>query len=225
MRPCHEGFNGRDRPSQYLDEAMIKLFGHPVSTCTRKVLTALAETNTPYEITLVDVPKGEHKLPAHVARQPFGQIPAIEDDGFAMFESRAICRYLSSKANDQLTPKDAKARALMEQWISVEQSNFSPNAMKFIYQFVFGRPQEQAVLDGANGMLEKTFAAISKPLEKNTFLTGDQFTIADIGYMPYLEYLMKAPPAKETFEKYPPVVAWWNRISERPSWRKVTGRA
>jgi glutathione S-transferase len=202
---------------------MIQLFGHPGSTCTRKVLTALAETNTPYEFTLVDFAKGEHKQEPHLSRQPFGQIPAINDDGFALFESRAICRYLSDKADGKLTPKDPKERALMEQWLSVEQSNFSSAAMKFIYQYVFKREQEPAVLEAATAMLEKSFAAISKPLEKNAFLVGSQFTIADIGYMPYLEYLM-GTPAKATFEKYPHVVAWWNRISKRPSWLKVTGR-
>jgi glutathione S-transferase len=200
---------------------MIKLFGHPMSTCTRKVLTALAETATPYELTLVDFAKGEHKQEPHLSRQPFGQIPAIDDDGFALFESRAICRYLSSKADNKLTPNDPKQRALMEQWLSVEQSNFSPNAMKFIYHYVFQRPQDAAVLEAATAMVEKCCAAISRPLEKTQFLTGDQFTIADIGYMPYFEYAMNTP-AKASFEKYPHVMAWWERVSKRPSWVKVT---
>jgi glutathione S-transferase len=202
---------------------MIKLYGNPMSTCTRKVLTALAETNTPYELAVVDLGKGEHKQEANLERQPFGQIPAIDDDGFALFESRAICRYLSAKSDDKLTPKDGKKRALMEQWLSVEQSNFSPSAMKFIYHYVFKRPQEPAVLEAATAMLEKTYAALSKPLEKNTFLVGDQFTVADIGYMPYVEYMTNTP-AHATLEKYPHVLAWWNRISKRPSWSKVVGR-
>jgi glutathione S-transferase len=110
----------------------------------------------------------------------------------------------------------------MEQWISVEQSQFSPNAMKFVFQFVFKRPQEPGVLDAATTMIEKVFAVLSKPLEKNTFVVGDQFTLADIGYMPYIEYLMTTP-AKPSVEKYPNVLAWWNRVSARPTWRKVAG--
>jgi glutathione S-transferase len=203
---------------------MIKLYGNPASTCTRKVLTVLEETRTPFEMNVVDLGKGEHKQKPNLDRQPFGQIPAIDDDGFALFESRAIARYISGKAESPLIPKNPQARATMEQWISVEQSNFSPNAMKFIYQYVFKRPQEPAVLEAANGMLEKTFTAISVPLSKSLFLTGDTFTISDVVYMPYLEYLMVSP-AKETFEKYPNVVNWWKRVSERPSWRKVAGRA
>jgi len=203
---------------------MIKLYGHPMSTCTRKVLTALAETNTPYELTVVDFAKGEHKQEPHMSRQPFGQLPAINDDGFALFESRAICRYLSEKAGNKLAPADLRTRAIMEQWISVEQSNFAPYAMKFIYEFVFKRPQEAAVLADATVMLEKTYAALSKPLANGSFLAGDQFTIADIGYMPYIDY-MQGTPAKASLDKYPSVVAWWGRVSQRPSWLKATGRA
>jgi glutathione S-transferase len=202
---------------------MIKVYGSPGSTCTRKVLTVMEETSTPFEMNLVDLSKGEHKQKPHIDRQPFGQIPAIDDDGFAMFESRAICRYLSAKTESPLVPKNLRARAKMDEWASVEQSNFSPHAMKFVYQYVFKRPQEPAVLEAANAMLEKTFSAISAPLAQSPFLAGDTFTLADIFYMPYLEYLMVSP-AKATFERYPHVVAWWNRVSERPSWRKVAGR-
>ena len=61
---------------------MIQIYGNPMSTCTRKVLMTLAETNTPFEMHVVDFTKGEHKQEAHVRRQPFGRIPALEDDGF-----------------------------------------------------------------------------------------------------------------------------------------------
>ncbi|HET9932578.1 MAG TPA: glutathione S-transferase N-terminal domain-containing protein, partial [Polyangiaceae bacterium] len=191
---------------------MIQIFGHPASTCTRKVLTVLAETNTPYELNVVDLSKGEHKQPPHVARQPFGQIPVLDDDGFRMFESRAIARYLDEKSGSPLTPKTIRERALMNQWQSVEQSNFSPAAMKFVYHYVFQRPQDQAVLDGANRMVETTLGAISKSLAEAPYLTGNQFTLADIGYMPYIEYTMGSP-LRATFEKFPHVMSWWNRVS------------
>jgi glutathione S-transferase len=203
---------------------MIKLYGHPMSTCTRKVLTVLAETNTPYEMNLVDFAKGEHKQEPHLSRQPFGQIPAIDDDGFALFESRAICRYLSWKADNKLTPTEPKQRALMEQWISVEQSNFSPNAMKFVYHHAFKRPQEPATLEAAMAMLHKTYAALSVPLQKSAFLVGDKLTVADIGYMPYLGY-MTGTPGVAALDTYPHVKAWWERLSTRPSWLKATGAA
>lgn len=202
---------------------MIRLFGSPLSTCTRKVLTALLETDTAYELNVIDFAKREHKQEPHLSRQPFGQIPAIDDDGFNLFESRAICRYISAKAGGQLTPATLPARATMEQWISVEQSNFSPHAMKFVYHYVFKRPQEPAVLENAEAALEMAFSALSKPLAAQPFLVGDQFTIADIGYMPYLEHFASTP-VQQKLERFPHLVAWWGRLRERESWRKITGR-
>jgi glutathione S-transferase len=203
---------------------MIKIFGNPMSTCTRKVLMTLAETNTPYEFQPVDFAKGEHKQPPHVRRQPFGRIPALEDDGFEMFESRAMCRYINEKVSGRLAPRDLKTRAKMEQWISVETSEFSPHAMKFVYQHVFQRPQDAAVLETAAKALEATGAVMNAQLALTPFIAGADFTIADVCFMPYLEYVM-ASPAKEILAKHTHLVAWWNRISERPAWRKVTGKS
>lgn len=202
---------------------MIKLFGDLGSTCTRKVLTVLAETKTPFELTVVELAKGEHKQPAQVARQPFGQVPAINDDGFELYESRAICRYLSAKSESPLVPRELRQRALLDQWLSVEQTNFSPHAMKFVFHYVMRREQEASALELATNMLETCYGVMSQRLEGNEFLVGDQFTLADIGFMPYIEY-MQLTPAKAILDKYPQVTAWWKRVSERPSWRKATGR-
>jgi glutathione S-transferase len=203
---------------------MLKIFGHPMSTCTRKVLMTLAETSTPYEFTLVDFATGEHKKEAHLARQPFGQLPALEDDGFSMYESRPMTRYINDKVGGHLVPQDLKGRAVMEQWISVESADFTPHAMKFIYNYTFHRAQEPAVLEAAAQGIEKALAVMDTQLAKTPFLAGDQLTLADIGYMPYVEYAM-GTPAKEIFAKYPHVMTWWNKVSERPTWMKTAGRA
>lgn len=199
---------------------MLKIHGHPMSTCTRKVLTTVTELGIPYELDVVDFAKGEHKSEAHVARQPFGRMPAITDDGFELFESRAICRYLNEKAGGALAPTDLQARAKMEQWISIETSEFSGHAMKFIYEYVFRRKQDDGVLETATKALDVTLGYMDKTLTNQLTLTGDQFTLADIGFMPYVEYAMNTP-AKETFAKYPAFMSWWGRVSERPSWQKV----
>jgi glutathione S-transferase len=56
---------------------VMKLYGHPFSTCTNRVLAVLKETNTPYEFVMVDMMKGAHKAPEHIAKQPFGQVPIL----------------------------------------------------------------------------------------------------------------------------------------------------
>jgi glutathione S-transferase len=202
---------------------MIKVFAHPASTCTRKVLTTLAETNTPHEFVMVDFAKGEHKAPEHMARQPFGQVPSINDDGFALYESRAIIRYINDKASGSLVPTNPQQRALMDEWMSIETSNFTNHAMKFVYHYVMGRPQEPAVLAAADVALNVALSVMEKQLTASEYLVPSGFSLADICFMPYVEYLMPTP-AKEIVAKYPHVMAWWNRCSERPSWRKVAGR-
>jgi glutathione S-transferase len=203
---------------------MIKLYGHPASTCTRKVLMTLAETKTPYEMNVVEFATGDHKKAPHVNRQPFGQVPALDDDGFGFFESRAMCRYVNEKVDGSLIPKDIKARALMEQWISIETSNFTPHAMKFIYDVVFQRKQEPAVLEAAAKGLETALGIMDARLAKSPFLAGPEFSLADVCFMPYFEYGMMTP-AKAIVAKFPHVSAWWSKVSERPTWQKAIGKA
>ncbi|MBK8258479.1 MAG: glutathione S-transferase N-terminal domain-containing protein [Polyangiaceae bacterium] len=202
----------------------MKLYGHPMSTCTRKVLTVLGEKGHKADFVLVDITKGEQKMPDHLARQPFGVVPALDDDGFVLFESRAMCRYLDETlSGPKLTPDNAKDRARMEQWISVEHSYFTPAAMKILYQTLFaqmfGRP-------GDEGLLKEGREALAKPadvLEKHfaggsDWLVGNQFTIADICYLPYIEYLFAAGQGDLITDRKH-LASWWNRASERKSWR------
>lgn len=202
---------------------MLKIYGHPMSTCTRKVLTSAAELDLPHELVLVDFAKGEHKQEPHLSRQPFGRVPAIDHDGFTLWESRAICRYLSDVSTGALVPKDVHDRARMEQWISVETSEFTPNAMKYVYHYIFQRQQEEAVLESAQKAVEVSLGVMEKALASQLYFAGAQFSIADISFMPYFEYTM-ATPLKDTYARFPAVMAWWGRVSERPSWRKVSGK-
>lgn len=202
---------------------MLTIYGNPLSTCTRKVLMTLAETATPYEFSVVDFGKGEHKQPTHLHRQPFGQVPALDDDGFALYESRPMCRYINDKVGGKLVPHDLKARAVMEQWMSVETSNFTPPAMTFIFHHVFKRPQENAELEAAGKRLETALGIMDAHLGKHAWFAGDAFSLADISFMPYVEYLTMTP-VKDTLEKFPHVHAWWTKASGRATWRKVAGR-
>jgi glutathione S-transferase len=200
----------------------MKLYGHPYSTCTRKVLLTLAETNTPYELTVVDFAKGEHKQEPHLTRQPFGQVPAIDDDGFKLFESRAIARYINQKARGPLVPTDLQEFARMEQWISIETSDFSGPAMKFIFQHAFHRPQSDEVLLAAGNALDLALDVMNSRLSVAPYFAGNSFSLADICFMPYVGYLMGSPP-KERIARHSRVEAWWGRVSERPSWKKIAG--
>ncbi len=208
---------------------MLTIYGNPMSTCTRKVLCTLAEKNAPFEFSVVDFATGQHKQPAHLAHQPFGQVPAIDDGGFQMYESRAICRYLDeTRDGAKLTPADAQGRAAMEQWISVETSNFAPQAMKIIGQLIMvamrgGTPDMKIVEQGREGVT-KAVVVLDAHLAGRSYLVGDSFTLADICYLPYIEYLFACGQG-DLITSHANVNAWWERCSARPSWRKAAGKA
>jgi glutathione S-transferase len=207
----------------------MKLYGNPMSGGTRLVLTALAEKNVPHEFVLLDFRKGEHKQPAHVARQPFGKIPAIEHDGMTLFESRAIARYIGEAftSGTPIVPTDAKQRAIVDQWVNVEVAEFFPSAHPLAFELVvkpalgMGAP-DPAVVEKYRTGVAPVFAVLDKALEGKKFLAGEQFSLADMVFMPDLE-LMHVGGEAERIGKFANVARWWKEISARPSWRAAKG--
>lgn len=203
------------------------LYGHPASTCTRKVLCTLYEKGAEFEFVVVDITKGEQKSPEHLARQPFGVVPTIDDDGFTLYESRAIIRYLDLKIpGESLTPQSVQLRAFMDQWISVESCYFSPPAMKAIltiwYASMSSATPDQSVIDEGVIGAAKALDVLEKSLPTKGYLVSD-FSLADICYAPYLQYLEDMKLGAVITDR-PRVAAWWDRIKARPSWQKVIGR-
>ncbi len=206
----------------------MKVYGHPASTCTQKVLATLAEKGQKAEFVLVDILKGEQKQAEFIARQPFGVVPVFEDDdGFSLYESRAIIRYLDAKfPENPLSPADLKQRGLMEQWISIEHSYFSPKAMSFILEIFFapmkGTQPSQEVIDKGRAETGKVLDITEKQLVGKEYLVGD-FSLADITWAPYMQYIVAVGSA-DLIESRPNVAAWWKRVSERRSWQIATGK-
>jgi glutathione S-transferase len=207
----------------------MKIYGSPISTCTRKVLMTLGEKQAKFEFVTLDFAKGEHKTPANVARQPFGQMPSLEDGDFGLFESRAMMRYIDETMPGQaLTPKDPKARGRMNQWMSVESEDFTPGVMAIVFQEMFtpmmGGKTDTAKVEEGKKKLAPALAVLDAHLSKSgPHMIGDDFTLADIAYMPYVEYGVQTS-AKEMIQSHKHVAAWWERISARPTWKKVVGK-
>ncbi|KAJ7266061.1 glutathione-S-transferase 1 [Mycena rebaudengoi] len=103
----------------------------------------LTEKRVPFELIPIDTMKElQHKAPEFLGKQPFGQVPAIDDDGFILYESRAICRYILEQYptnGPQLIPTGVKSKALFEQAASVEFANFDPIVKKILLA-TFGYP-------------------------------------------------------------------------------------
>jgi glutathione S-transferase len=205
----------------------MKLYGHPISTCTQKILLTLAEKGHKAEFELVDLTKGAHKSPDYLAKHPFGVVPFLDDDGYTIYESRAIIRYLDRTLSGMsLTPKDDKAYGRMERMIGVEQSYFTPGWGKIAFQLVFGRMQgkepDMAVVDQGKAEVAKAFDVVEKEMAGCAFLAGNEFSLADVTWMPYVAYLFKAGEGALVTDR-PNVAAWWKRVSERPTWQKIVG--
>ncbi|WP_437274453.1 glutathione binding-like protein [Sorangium sp. So ce375] len=204
----------------------MKIYGHPMSTCTRKVLTVLAEKGHEAQFVFVDLAKGAHKQPDHLARHPFGVIPVLEDEDFTLYESRAIIRYLDHKLPGiALTPTELRARAQMDQWLSVEQSYFATPAVKIFFQRVFlpmqGKEGDASIFEAAKAEVVRTLDVVEKALAGQEYLAGSSYSLADISWMPYLQCLVVSKVG-ELITDRPNVAAWWKRISARPAWVKVS---
>lgn len=94
---------------------------------TARVLVTILEKELPYELIFVDIAKGEQKKEDYLKMQPFGKVPVMDDDGFVMFESRAICRYL---ARSVCHSHAASCHSHVAQWadtVSIESTILGPS--------------------------------------------------------------------------------------------------
>ncbi|EIW77399.1 glutathione S-transferase [Coniophora puteana RWD-64-598 SS2] len=207
---------------------VLKIHGASQSTCTRTVAVVATELNVPYELVPVNFATAEHKSPAFTAVQPFGQLPYIDDDGFKLYESRAIARYLVKKYGGQgtvsLIPTGLKEEALFEQGVSIETANFYPSAIGFGLEKVF-KPMRGVTPDEARAAeclktLEAKLDVYDVLLGKQKYVGGNEITLADIFHLPYGQLLVKVG-RDDLFESRPNVARWWKEISTRPSWLAV----
>jgi glutathione S-transferase len=202
----------------------MKIHGHPWSTNTRKVLMVLAEKNEEAELSLVMLPKGEQKLPAHLARHPFAKVPVLEDEGFVLYEASAINRYLERKfPTPRLVPRTPQGAALTDQWISAADCYFVPHAAPLLVETLFrrylGGEANLAAVESGRENMQSALDAADRALQRSPYLAGEEFSLADIQFMPYLEYLERI--GEDVLAKRQNLQAWWERVNQRPSWQKV----
>jgi glutathione S-transferase len=206
----------------------MKLYGHPHSACTRKVLLTCAEKGHDLELVHVDLMTGEHNRPAHLARHPFAKIPVLEDGLFTLYESGAIMRYLDQKLfGMKLTPSSPRELGRMEQWLSVEPANLSPSIWTLMYQLQvrprFGEQADEAELARGRKEASHVLAVLDRELAQrgdSGYLAGYTYTLADICFMPSFQFLEEAGEG-QLIAAHAHTSNWWTRVSARPSSRKV----
>lgn len=213
----------------YYTTMVLKLYAAPLSTASLRVAIVLHEKGVPFEYIPVNLAQKEQKTPEFLEKHPFGQVPVIDDDGFILYESRAIARYLAVKYADQGTPlipdiKDVKAYALFEQAVSNEVSNFERFAVTIVYEKVFkvrvGQTTDQAAVDAAVAQLSAKLDAYEVILGKQKYVAGDVLTLADLMHVPFGTRLYRAD-AGHLIDSRPNVSRWFKGLVERPSWQAV----
>ncbi|TFK27956.1 glutathione S-transferase [Coprinopsis marcescibilis] len=202
---------------------VLTLYGNPISTCTKRVAVVLHEKKAHFEFIVLDFAKGEHKAPEFLEKQPFGQVPYLDDDGFIIYESRAISRYIAEKYAGQgreLIPKDLKNKALFEQAASIETSNFDPYVSGIVFEKLLkGLQPNEEIVKAHTEKLEGKLAAYDKILASHKYLAGDEPTLADLFHLPYGARLLAA--GNSSIDKFPNVKRWWDDLTSEPSWKVV----
>ncbi|KAJ7118262.1 glutathione S-transferase [Mycena epipterygia] len=205
---------------------VLKLYSVPYASAGCGIVAmVLAEKQIPFELIVIDMANKDHKTAEYLAKHPFGQVPMIDDDGFVLYESRAICRYLAEKYAAQgtpLIPTGLKEKALFEQAASVESANFFPVVtkvgMESLWKQRHNLPVDEAVLAQAVSELSTKLDVYETILAKQKFVGGNNFTLADIFHLYYTPLLAEAGIKIMTSEDRPNVTRWWNSISSRPTW-------
>jgi len=199
----------------------IKVYGIPGSPFLRSVEIALKEKGADYHLHAMA--PGEHKQPEHLARHPFGRVPAFEHDGFPFYESQAIIRYLDEVfPNPPLTPGNPQGRARMNQVIGIIEWYFFPKAAspiafnRIIGPKLLGLPSDELAIAEAMPMARTCFAELDRLLGEQPYFGGDRVSIADIMLAAQLDLLCDTPEGGELVAGTR-LKPWLARITARPS--------
>ncbi|XP_066367265.1 glutathione S-transferase 1-like [Miscanthus floridulus] len=205
--------------------APMKLYGATVSWNVTRCVVALEEAGAEYQIVPIDFATAEHKSPDHLARNPFGQVPAFQDGDLHLWESRAICKYVARKHKpDLLREGNLKESAMMEVCLEVEANQYTAALNPILYQCLvspmFGGTTDQKVVEENLEKLKKVLEVYEARLAKHKYLAGDFLSLADLNHVSVTLCLLATPHAS-VFDAYPHVKAWWDGLMARPSVQKV----
>ncbi|MBG9388528.1 glutathione S-transferase family protein [Caenimonas aquaedulcis] len=162
---------------------MLKIWGRITSINVRKVVLAAQWMGIPFERTDAGAQYGVVTTAEYREKNPNSLVPLMEDDGFVLWESNVIVRYLCAKhASGTLYPEALKARFDAERWMDWQQTTLNPAGRNAFIQ-LFRTPADQrspAVIAESVAAMQPLMARIDAHLAKQSFMAGNTFTMADI---------------------------------------------
>jgi glutathione S-transferase len=198
----------------------------PGSPFGRAVLTTLEEKGASYRLS--PVAPGSLRSPGHLARHPFGRVPVLEHDGFMLYETQAILRYLDRVLpTPALTPADPRRAARMDQVMNVNDWYLFQGAGNVIVFHrvigpLMGLAPDEAAIEAAMPRARAVFQELARLLDAQPYFAGDAVSLADLLVAPQISFFTQTPEWPVLGAPHKNLVAWLARMEARPSLKATT---
>jgi glutathione S-transferase len=200
---------------------VLRIWGRISSVNVQKVVLTADELGLDYERKDAGGAFGIVATPEYRRMNPNSLVPVIEDDGFVLWESNAIVRYLAAKHSPgALWPDDLKRRADIDRWMDWQATTFTPAMRDAFWQLVRVDPDKRdaAVIEVSRAASEKAAALLDAHLEGRDFVAGDAFSPADIVLGCAAHRWLNLPLAREP---RPQMARWYAALKARPGSARV----
>ncbi|HZR89622.1 MAG TPA: glutathione S-transferase family protein [Bradyrhizobium sp.] len=200
---------------------MLKMWGRKTSSNVQKAMWAVGELKLAHERIDVGGAFGKNKEAPYLAMNPNGLVPTLEEeDGFILWESNSVVRYLAAKHDRDgvLEPKDLKARALAQQWMDWQLSVCGPALTPAFWGLIRTPPEKRdhEAIKASQAKSTDAMKILDARLAKAKYTAGDAFSYGDIpvGIMVY-RYWQLVPERPE----FPNLKRWYDAISARQAFK------
>jgi len=195
---------------------MLTIWGRTNSVNVKKAMWCVAELGLPHERIDAGMKFGVNNTPEYRRMNPTGLVPTIEDDGFTLWESHTIVRYLSAKHSaGKLWPADPRARADADRWM--DWAFTFQNAMRNVFWGLIRTPPEKRDLKAIGEGTQKSHelaTLLDKALADRAFVAGAAFTMGDIPIGAEVQRYMRVPIERPALAH---LHAWFERLRQRPA--------
>jgi glutathione S-transferase len=202
------------------------VYGIPGSPYVRAALLPLEEKGAVYEFSAMA--PGTTKQQPHLSRHPFGRIPAFEHDGWLLYETQAIMRYVDAvMPGPRLQPEEPRAQARMNQLMGIADWYLMPQiSMTITFNRVvaprFNKPIDEQKVVQAIPNARMCIAEIARLLNGHPWMAGDALSLADLLLAPHLSMFAQAPEGAQILREHENLNSWLARIEARPSMQATT---
>jgi glutathione S-transferase len=202
---------------------MRTILGRLSSINVQKVVWACEELGLQYVREDVGGKFGGNRTPDYLAMNPNGLVPVLREDGFTLWESNAILRYLGTSNPSKLWPEEPRARALLDRWMDWQIAHLS-DPMRIIFWTLVRTPEpdrDMQAVARAVGDAGARWAILEAHFADRSFLGGEDFTLADIPAGCFAHRWFSLGIERPHL---PAVHAWYERLLERPAYAQYVAR-